>query len=186
MRRGNAWRCSSPAVVGDHDRERLVGLLDRDHAVLLGDLRQALGLARLEQLDHARQAVRDVRAGDAAGVERTHRQLRAGLADRLRGDDADRVADLRERAGRHRAAVAGLAHAARRLALEHRAHRHRDARALLVVVGERLDDVRELRAADLLALLGEHAAALGRDVQRRDAPDQAVVGLAVGRPLVLT
>ena len=60
----------------------------------LGDLREALRLARLEQLDDARQAVRDVRAGDAAGVERPHRQLRAGLADRLRGDDADRVADL--------------------------------------------------------------------------------------------
>ena len=69
-------------------------------AVLLGDLRQALRLARLEQLDDARQTVRDVRAGDAAGVERAHRQLRAGLADRLGGDDADRVADLRERAGR--------------------------------------------------------------------------------------
>ena len=82
------------------DRERLVGLLDRDHAVLLGDLREALRLARLEQLDDARQAVRDVRAGDAAGVERPHRQLRARLADRLRGDDADRVADLRHLAGR--------------------------------------------------------------------------------------
>ena len=31
---------------------------------------------------------------DAADVERTHRQLRAGLADRLRGDDADRLADV--------------------------------------------------------------------------------------------
>ena len=109
-------------VVGDDDRQRLVGLLDRDRAVLLGDLRQALRLARLEQLDDARQAVRDVRAGDAAGVERAHRQLRAGLADRLRGDDADRVADLRRLAGGHRAAVARLAHAARGLALQHRAH----------------------------------------------------------------
>ena len=57
-------------------------------AVDRGDLRQALGLARLEELHDARQAVRDVRAGDAAGVERPHGQLRAGLADRLRGDDA--------------------------------------------------------------------------------------------------
>ena len=90
---------------------RLVGLLDRDLAVDLGDLRQALRLARLEQLDDARQALRDVRAGDAAGVERPHGQLRARLADRLRGDDADRVADLDHGAGGQRAAVAGLAHA---------------------------------------------------------------------------
>ncbi len=99
-------------LVGDHDGERLLGLLDRDDAVLLGDLREALGLARLEQLDHARQAVRDVGAGDAAGVEGAHRQLRAGLADRLRRDDAHRVADLRGLAGGHRAPVAGLADAA--------------------------------------------------------------------------
>ena len=31
---------------------------------------------------------------DAADVERTHRQLRARLADRLGGDDADRLADV--------------------------------------------------------------------------------------------
>ena len=115
-------------LVGDHDRQGLVGLLDRDDAVLLGDLREALRLARLEELDDARQAVRDVRAGDAAGVEGAHRQLRAGLADRLGRDDADGVADLGQLAGRHRAAVAGLADAADRLALEHRAHRHGDLR----------------------------------------------------------
>src|SRR6185437_1496756 len=103
----------------------------RDRAVLLGDLREPLGAASLEELDDARQAVRDVRAGDAAGVERAHGQLRAGLTDRLRGNDAHRVADLSERAGRHRAAVAGLAHAAGRLALQHRADRHLDVVALL-------------------------------------------------------
>ena len=65
-----------------------------DLAADLRELRGALRLARLEDLDDARQAVRDVRAGDTAGVERPHRQLRARLADRLRGDDADRVADL--------------------------------------------------------------------------------------------
>ena len=51
--------------------------------------------------------------GDAADVERPHRQLRAGLADGLGGDDADRLAELdevaarpcsgRSRAGRRRA-----------------------------------------------------------------------------------
>ena len=109
-------------VVGDDDGQRLVGVLDRHVAVLLGDLRQALGLARLEELHDTRQAVRDVRAGDAAGVERPHRQLRARLADRLGGDDADRVADLGGLAGGHRAPVARLAHAALGLALQHRAH----------------------------------------------------------------
>src|SRR4029077_8797857 len=72
---------------------------------------RALRVARLEDLDHARQAVRDVRAGDAAGVERPHRQLRARLADRLRGDDPHRVADLAHLAGRREDAVASLANA---------------------------------------------------------------------------
>src|SRR5207253_144347 len=31
---------------------------------------------------------------DATDVERTHRQLRTGLADRLRGDHTDRLADV--------------------------------------------------------------------------------------------
>src|SRR5205085_11596792 len=84
------------------------------------DLRETLRLAGLEELHDTREAVRDVRAGDAAGVERTHGQLGAGLADRLGGDDADRVADHRRLAGRHRAAVALLAHADGRLALQRR------------------------------------------------------------------
>ena len=40
------------------------------------------------------------------GVEGAHRQLGAGLADRLGGDDADRLADVDELAGGQRAAVA--------------------------------------------------------------------------------
>ena len=114
------------ARVGDHDRDRLVGLLHATPCPRPRPSRQTLRLASLEQLDDARQTVRDVRAGDAAGVERTHRQLRARLADRLSGDDADRVTDLGDLAGRHRAAVAGLAHAGRRLALEHGADRNAD------------------------------------------------------------
>src|SRR3954447_10016173 len=97
--------------VGDDDRAGLVGVLDGDGAADLGDLRQALRLAGLEELHDTREAVRDVRAGDAAGVEGTHGQLRARLADRLGGNDADRVADHRRLAGRQRAAVALLAHA---------------------------------------------------------------------------
>ena len=64
-------------------------------------------------------------------VERTHRELRAGLADRLRGDDADRFADLDHLAGGQVAAVAAAADAAPRLAGEHRADLHLlDARFL--------------------------------------------------------
>ena len=138
-------------VVGDDHGAGLVGVLHRHDAAVLGDLRQALRLARLEQLDDARQAVRDVRAGDAAGVERPHGQLRAGLPDRLRGDDADRVADHGGHAGGQRAAVARLAQAGRRLALQHRADR--DQR---VLVRELLEQRGELGAADLVALLDDH------------------------------
>src|SRR5207342_3806335 len=99
------------ARLGDDHFQRFVGLLDRDLAGRLGHLCQALRFARLEELDDARQALRDVLAGDAAGVERPHGQLRAGLADRLGGDDPNRVADLGRLAGGHGAAVARLAHA---------------------------------------------------------------------------
>ena len=166
-------------LIGDHDRERLVGLLDRDHAILLGDLRQALWLARLEQLDDARQAVRDVGAGNATCVEGAHRQLRAGFTDRLRGDDSHRVADLRDLAGRERAAVARLANTGHRLALEHRANRDERLVAALVILAIGLDDGGKLGTVDLLALLDEHAPALGLEVGRRDAPEQVVVRLAV-------
>jgi len=45
--------------VGDDDGQRLVGLLDGDRAVLLGDLRQALSGLRASNSSHdARQAVR--------------------------------------------------------------------------------------------------------------------------------
>src|SRR4029079_18876441 len=51
----------------------------------------------------------------ATDVERAHRELRARLADRLRGDDADREAEFDELARRQVAAVAlGAAAAARR------------------------------------------------------------------------
>ena len=42
----------------------------------------------------------------AADVERPHRQLRARLTDRLRGDDADRLADVDRRAAGEVAPVA--------------------------------------------------------------------------------
>ena len=95
------------AVVGDDDQlAGLLGVLDPDPAGRLADRGDALGGTCLEQLDHAGQAVRDVLTRDAAGVERTHGQLGAGLADRLGGDDADRLADVDELAGGQRPAVA--------------------------------------------------------------------------------
>ena len=48
----------------------------------------------------------------AADVERAHRELRARLADRLAGDDADRLADVDLVAARQVAPVALGAHAA--------------------------------------------------------------------------
>ena len=55
-----------------------------------------------------------------ADVERTHRQLRAGFANRLRGDDADRFADLDRPTSRQIASVALDAAAATRFAGQHR------------------------------------------------------------------
>ena len=57
----------------------------------------------------------------SADVERTHGQLRAGLADGLRRDHADRFAALHQPSGRQVAAVARHAHAALRFAGQHRA-----------------------------------------------------------------
>ncbi len=67
----------------------------RDDAGDLGQHGLTLRLARLEQFLDAGKTLRDVLAGrDAAGVEGTHGQLRAGLADGLRGDDTDGLADI--------------------------------------------------------------------------------------------
>ena len=63
------------------------------------------------------KTVRDVfHAGDAARVERAERQLRARLADALRGDDADRFAHSDQAAAREIAPVAFRAQAVPRFA----------------------------------------------------------------------
>ena len=103
----------------------------------------------------------------AADVEGAHRQLRAGLADRLGGDDADRQAELDHLAGGQVAAVAVRADAAPALAGQHRADLHLlDAGVLdlgrLVLVDDVVDvedDVAGDRVGDLL---------------ERDAADDAV------------
>src|SRR3954453_17717758 len=115
--------------------------------------------------------MRDVRAGDTAGVERTQGQLRARLADRLGGDDAHRGADRHELAGRHRDAVAALADAGVGLALEHRADRDHQRRR---VVARDLADLLNLGGRDQVVLVEQ---LLARDAQvlRREATDDARV-----------
>ena len=83
------------AVVGHHgDAATRLVVLDPDHARVVGQDRGTLGGAGLEELDHAGQAVGDVLTDDTTGVEGPHGQLRAGLADGLGGNDADRLAEL--------------------------------------------------------------------------------------------
>ena len=108
-------------------------------------------------------ALLDGAGGRAADVERTHRQLRARLADGLGGDDADGHALFDQRAGRQVHAVAQAADAQRRLA----GHRAADLDLLQAhlldlagdvrrdqlvfaddhFVGDRVDDVRAADAA---------------------------------------
>ena len=60
----------------------------------------------------------------ATDVERTHRQLRAGFADGLRGDDADRFTHVDAMTTREVAAVALRANAIAGLAGDGRTHLH--------------------------------------------------------------
>ena len=165
----------------DGDLRAALGLLD---VQATADLRKHSGTLRvpcLEDLDDTRQTVRDVRAGDTAGVERAHRQLRARLADRLRGDDADRVADLRHLARRGEDAVADATHAALCAALQHRANRDRELRPQLLL------ELLEHCDRHDLAALGEHGLArlAGRerlvDVAGEHAAEQRLVQ-SLGRP----
>src|SRR5207244_1364381 len=151
----------------------------------------ALGHARLEQLFDARQARGDIDAGDATRVERTHGELRAWFTDRLRGHDANRVADGDQSARAHMPAVAVLADAMARLAgqrgaqvqLRHLA-RGRDLVADLLVdqrialgddfAGRLVDHVGGQQPA---WQLGQAQVALGRVLQVVD-PD-ALLGVAV-------
>ena len=149
---------------------RLVGLLDRDLAGPSAQLREALRLARLEQLDDPRQTLRDVEAGDTTGVEGPHRQLGAGLADRLRGDDPDRVADARPSMPVASAtAVAGLADPGLGLALERRADRDRD---LLVLAVNASAIAATSGLSIVLVALEQLATALGLELLRRPTTDR--------------
>ena len=96
------------AVVGrEQDATGLVGVLDLDAAGGLGDQGHTLGVrASNSSTTRGRPWVMSS-PRRTTGVEGTHRQLRAGLTDRLGRDDADGLADVDELAGRQRAAVAG-------------------------------------------------------------------------------
>ena len=89
-------------VLRIEDAQRLLGLLGRDlqHTRIGGEIRlasQYLLVDVADDVEHARdsrQALRDVaRAGDAARVDRPHRELSSGLANGLCGDDAHRGTD---------------------------------------------------------------------------------------------
>ncbi len=86
---------------------------------------------------------------NAAGVEGTHGELRARLADGLGGDDADRHADFDRLARRHVLTVAASANAARRRAGERRAHEDAAQPKLLDLCRNRVGD-------DLVALDDHH------------------------------
>src|SRR4029453_13107309 len=67
-----------------------------------------------------RQTGRDVLPRDATRVEGPHRELRPRLADRLRGHDPHRLADVHEPPRRERPSVAEPADAVLRLARRRR------------------------------------------------------------------
>src|SRR5690606_7492004 len=111
----------APVVGDDGDLVELVVLFEPDPAADVGDRRLVARHPGLEQLLHPRQTTGDVTAGTTL-VERPHGQLGTGLTDGLGGDDADRLADVDQLAGRHRTAVAHRAHPGAGGAGEHRPH----------------------------------------------------------------
>ena len=124
LRRAPYWmRCtarsapSAPtmttATLRRHDDQFAVGV---PRHVAVADPHRALEVGLDEGL------IGDLRR--AADVEGAHRELRARLADRLRRDDADRLAHVDRRAAGEIAAVAGAADAVLRLAGEDRTDLH--------------------------------------------------------------
>src|SRR6185436_3935917 len=106
------------------DHAELAGARGRDpvtllvmHRLQVVQTRCALAL----RFDRVRRCRSRRRATD---VERTHRQLRARLTDRLGRDHADRFAQVDAMTAREVASVALRAHAVARLARDRRAHLH--------------------------------------------------------------
>src|SRR5439155_2978833 len=109
----------------------------------------------------------DVLAGDTTGVERTHRELGARLADGLGGDDADGLADLDELSARQAAAVAGPADAVLGVASERRPH----ANAAHAGIG---DGLRELQVDRLAALRDDLAGLVVLYVVRHEPAEETI------------
>src|SRR5690606_3744007 len=95
-----------------HRNQRAVGMLDRLEVV---ELHRTGGL-------HGDVVHRCRTRSRTTDVEGTHGQLGTRLADGLRGDDADRLADVDQVATGQVAAVAVRAHAERRFAADGGAH----------------------------------------------------------------
>ena len=96
--------------------------------------------------------------GDATGVEGSHGQLGARLADGLGGDDADRLAHFDPPAGGEVPTVAGGADALRQLAGERRTHLHFTPRQP-ALVPQLLGQTAQLGRGgirDFVALLRQH------------------------------
>jgi hypothetical protein len=177
------------APVHVDDRQLAVARHRHVAAARIGDDRQ---VAKLDRAVGGRlEARRLVELGRAADVEGPHRQLGARLTDRLRRDDADRLADIDRRTAGEIAPVALGAHAILALADQRRADAHR--------LDLQLVDQPRADLVDQLAFLGDGVAGLGIDhvLDRRAAQDalaersdsraalddgahlQIVVGLAV-------
>ena len=153
----------APLVVDDghdavavHGNQLALGVLDGDD---VEELDEAVGLGVLLGL-LARSG------GRAADVEGTHGELRSGLADGLRGNDAHRFAALHHASGGEVAAVAELADAALGFAGEHRA----DLDALDTGGLDRGGQV----FGDLLVQADDHVAFVVVLIFERDAADDAV------------
>jgi hypothetical protein len=91
------WVSSSRTIIGQNARRCV--FVEHDVVAVL-ELHQAefvvANRAVVLGLDLRHLELRRARAAD---VERAHRELRAGFADGLRGDDADRFAQLDRKSG---------------------------------------------------------------------------------------
>ena len=168
--------------VAGHGDVLAVGVL---HDVLVPDLDRAVEVRLDERL------LRDLRS--AADVERAHGELGARLADRLRGDDADRLAHVHRRAAGKIAPVALRADAARHLAGEHRAdakllHAGRDDRLDFRLLEQRAlldDDLVRGRIAHVLGSRAAENAAAERGDDRARIDDGAHVDAGRGAAILV-
>ena len=160
------------ATVHVDDRD-LAAARHRDPAAArIHDRRQIAELDRAVR--HRVEARRLVELRRAADVEGPHRQLGARLADRLGGDDADRLADIDRRAAGEIAPVALAADAMLALADQRRADVDR-------LDADLVDDERG-GFVDQRAFLDDDVAGLGvDDVLARGAAEDALAERRDGR-----